>query len=224
MIAYGRLIPNATIDDYVSIDPFKVGQQQAASQMQALAAKAQEEPEGRDDQRRADGQNAKPYKDGAPKVLKQQGAKIVQELRHARLEPGQGPAGDGADDHLARQERLRRASTWPTTAWRPARSRRSREPASIRPPSRSTGQDAELAGVQRILAGEQLMTVYQPINKIAETSAELAVPLAQGKTPPADLTPDKVDNGSKAGALRAPRHDRRSPRTTSTRPWSRTAS
>ena len=60
-----------------------------------------------------------------------------------------------------------------------------------------TGQDAELAGIQRILSGEQLMTVYQPIIQIAETAAELAVPIAQGKTPPADAAPEKVDNGAK---------------------------
>ena len=60
-----------------------------------------------------------------------------------------------------------------------------------------TGQDAELAGIQRILRGDQLMTVYQPIIDIAETSAELAVPIAQGKEPPADLAKDKVDNGMK---------------------------
>jgi D-xylose transport system substrate-binding protein len=70
--------------------------------------------------------------------------------------------------------------------------------ASIDPESRFvTGQDAELAGIQRILAGEQLMTVYQPIIDIAETSAELAVPIAQGKEPPADLAADEVDNGMK---------------------------
>ena len=60
-----------------------------------------------------------------------------------------------------------------------------------------TGQDAELAGIQRILTGEQLMTVYQPIIQIAETAAEIAVPIAQGKEPAADLTPEKVDNGEK---------------------------
>jgi D-xylose transport system substrate-binding protein len=69
--------------------------------------------------------------------------------------------------------------------------------AGIDPGSRFvTGQDAEVAGVQRILTGEQLMTVYQPITKIAETSAELAVPLAQGKKPP-DIAKEKVNNGQK---------------------------
>ena len=58
-----------------------------------------------------------------------------------------------------------------------------------------TGQDAELAGIQRILAGDQLMTVYQPIIQIAETAAELAVPIAQEKAFLADLAGEQVDNG-----------------------------
>jgi D-xylose transport system substrate-binding protein len=57
-----------------------------------------------------------------------------------------------------------------------------------------TGQDAEVTAVQRILAGTQLMTVYQPISKIAAASAELAVPLAQGKQPP-NIATAKTDNG-----------------------------
>jgi D-xylose transport system substrate-binding protein len=69
--------------------------------------------------------------------------------------------------------------------------------AGIDPASKPvTGQDAELAGVQRILAGEQLMTVYQPLIKLASSAADLAVPIAQGSTPAASLAPEKVDNGS----------------------------
>ena len=41
------------------------------------------------------------------------------------------------------------------------------------------------------------MTVYQPISDIAESSAELAVPLAQGEEPPAGLASEPVDNGAK---------------------------
>lgn len=46
-----------------------------------------------------------------------------------------------------------------------------------------TGQDAELAGIQRILAGEQYMTVYKPIKTEAEQAAQLAVDLLNGETP-----------------------------------------
>jgi D-xylose transport system substrate-binding protein len=46
-----------------------------------------------------------------------------------------------------------------------------------------TGQDAEVAAIQRILAGEQAMTIYKPIPIEAETAAEVAVALAQGDEP-----------------------------------------
>lgn len=46
-----------------------------------------------------------------------------------------------------------------------------------------TGQDAEVAAIQRILAGEQAMTIYKPIPIEAETAAEVAVALAQGEEP-----------------------------------------
>ena len=55
-----------------------------------------------------------------------------------------------------------------------------------------SGQDADLAGVQRIAEGLQTMTVYKPIKLIAEKSAEVAVQLAKGETPTADAT---VNNG-----------------------------
>lgn len=47
----------------------------------------------------------------------------------------------------------------------------------------TTGQDAELAAIQRILAGEQYMTVYKAIKEEAEATAQAAVDLANGRTP-----------------------------------------
>lgn len=44
-----------------------------------------------------------------------------------------------------------------------------------------SGQDADLAGCQRIVEGQQAMTVYKPIKVIATKAAEFAVALAQGK-------------------------------------------
>ncbi|MFE3581995.1 substrate-binding domain-containing protein [Streptomyces vinaceus] len=44
-----------------------------------------------------------------------------------------------------------------------------------------TGQDAELAGVQRIVAGEQFMSVYKPYAPEAEAAAKMAVALAKGE-------------------------------------------
>lgn len=44
-----------------------------------------------------------------------------------------------------------------------------------------SGQDAELAALQRIVAGTQSMTVYKPISKLAVRAAEAAVALARGE-------------------------------------------
>ncbi|MCD1257303.1 D-xylose ABC transporter substrate-binding protein [Paenibacillus athensensis] len=49
-----------------------------------------------------------------------------------------------------------------------------------------SGQDAELAGAQRIVEGTQTMTVYKPIEKLAETAADLAVKMAKGEAIYAD--------------------------------------
>ena len=54
--------------------------------------------------------------------------------------------------------------------------------AGIDPSTRpTTGQDAELAAIQRILAGEQFMTVYKAIKPQAEDAATIAVELAAGQ-------------------------------------------
>jgi D-xylose transport system substrate-binding protein len=44
-----------------------------------------------------------------------------------------------------------------------------------------SGQDADLAACQRIVAGTQTMTVYKPIAKLARKAAELAIQMAQKK-------------------------------------------
>ncbi|MCL3859892.1 substrate-binding domain-containing protein [Actinotalea sp. K2] len=51
-----------------------------------------------------------------------------------------------------------------------------------------TGQDAELAAVQRIVSGDQHMTVYKAISQQARTAAELAVRVGRGETPAATAT------------------------------------
>jgi D-xylose transport system substrate-binding protein len=54
------------------------------------------------------------------------------------------------------------------------------------------GQDADLTAVQRIVQGEQAMTVYKPISALAEEAAELALKLASGETVE---TNRKINNG-----------------------------
>jgi D-xylose transport system substrate-binding protein len=60
----------------------------------------------------------------------------------------------------------------------------------------TTGQDAELEAVQRILTGDQYMTVFKATKPEAEAAAKIAVALAQGNPIPAGLVTGKTDNGS----------------------------
>jgi D-xylose transport system substrate-binding protein len=58
-----------------------------------------------------------------------------------------------------------------------------------------TGQDAELEAVQRILTGDQYMSVYKSYPQEAEAAAEMAVAKVQGKDIQFDaLTSDRVDS------------------------------
>jgi D-xylose transport system substrate-binding protein len=68
--------------------------------------------------------------------------------------------------------------------------------AGIDPSTRpTTGQDAELAAIQRILTGEQYMTVYKAIKREAQVAAKIAVDLVKGEKPALKLVKDTVDNG-----------------------------
>ncbi|MES2695609.1 MAG: substrate-binding domain-containing protein [Verrucomicrobiota bacterium] len=57
-----------------------------------------------------------------------------------------------------------------------------------------TGQDADLAACQRILRGTQAMTIYKPLKNLAHLAARVAVEVAKGNKPTA---PDKINNGVK---------------------------
>ena len=55
-----------------------------------------------------------------------------------------------------------------------------------------SGQDADLAALQRVAAGTQSMTVYKPISQIAPRAAEVAVALARKEAP---QTTRAINNG-----------------------------
>jgi len=195
VIAYGRLIPDAPIDYYVSIDPFQVGRQQARVQLAALERAGMDAPRVVMINGAPTDSNAKPYKDGARQTYDRAGAEVVrsfdtadwspdraqQEMEQATTDLGQ----DGFDAVYSANDGMAGGAIAALKG------------SGIDPSSRRvTGQDAELAAIQRILIDEQLMTVYQPLIQIAGSAAELAVAAARGEDPPAGLADDKVDNGS----------------------------
>ncbi len=55
-----------------------------------------------------------------------------------------------------------------------------------------TGQDAELAACQRIVAGTQAMTIYKPLSRLATQAADLAVKLARRQPV---IARSELDNG-----------------------------
>jgi D-xylose transport system substrate-binding protein len=68
--------------------------------------------------------------------------------------------------------------------------------AKVKPVPAVTGGDAQLEAVQRVLAGDQYMTVYKAIKQEAEAAAQLAYQLAYGVVVPASATNGKtVSNG-----------------------------
>lgn len=64
--------------------------------------------------------------------------------------------------------------------------------AGLDPVPVTTGQDGELAAVQRIIAGDQYMTVYKATDQQAQTAAELAVRVLRGEDPRASVVIEGV--------------------------------
>jgi len=193
VISYGRLISNAPLNYYISIDPYKVGQQQSRRLLTALG--------GGQGKRvvmingSPTDSNAAPYKNGAASVLKNAGVKVVKSFDTPDWSPNK--AQTEMDQAITSLGKSGFDAVYVANDGMASGVVASLKNAGINPASRPvTGQDAELDGVQRILAGEQLMTVYQPIKQIAQAAAKLAVPLAQGKTPP-PIAKARVDNGTK---------------------------
>jgi D-xylose transport system substrate-binding protein len=69
--------------------------------------------------------------------------------------------------------------------------------AKLQPVPPITGGDSELSAVQRIISGEQFMTVYRPVRQEAEAAAVLAYDLVYGVSVPPSMTGgNTVGNGA----------------------------
>ena len=194
VISYDRLITNSDVAYYVSFDNMRVGRLQGQSLVAKL--KAIGKPHGPIIMLNGDpaDNNAHLFKNGANSVFKADGVKVARAFDtpgysgdQAETEAQQaitalGPNGFaaiyGANDDIAGGG---------ITAMKSA---------GIKPSTRpTTGQDATVAGIQRILTGDQYMTVYKAVTKEARAAAELAVPLAHGNKPPASLINAHQNNG-----------------------------
>src|SRR5215210_1916808 len=80
VISYGRLVSDADLDYYVSIDPFKVGQQQGKALLEALKGAGKSSPSVAMINGSPTDSNSAPYKKGAHSILDPAGVKVVKEF------------------------------------------------------------------------------------------------------------------------------------------------
>jgi D-xylose transport system substrate-binding protein len=192
VISYDRLILEADVDYYISFDNEKVGQLQG----QSLVDKLTEDGKSGDIvmiNGAPTDNNAKLFKQGAHSVLDESDFKIAKEYDtpdwspdKAQQEMEQAITAVGKDGFVGVYAANDGTAGGAIAAMKSA----GVDPQEIP----VTGQDAELAAIQRIIAGEQYMTVYKAIKPEAEAAAELAVALANGEEPRSGLVNDKVNN------------------------------
>jgi D-xylose transport system substrate-binding protein len=196
VVSYDRLVTNSDVDYYVSFDNVNVGRLQGQTLIKGL--KQNNKATGPVVMLAGDpaDNNAKLFKQGANEALKAGGVKIAKsfdtpgwsadkaqnEMQQSITALGNdGFAGVlGANDDLGGGAIAAMKS------------------AGIKPSTRpTTGQDATVAGLQRILTGDQFMTVWKAIAPEAGAAAQIAVALAKGDDVPSDLINEQVDNGQK---------------------------
>jgi D-xylose transport system substrate-binding protein len=194
VIAYDRLITGAPIDGYVSFDNVKVGKLQAQSLVDKLGSGADGKSVVMINGSPTD-PSAGDYKSGAHSVLDSSGLKIAKEYDTPDWSPDK--AQRQMEQAITAVGKDGIAGVYSANDGMAGGAIAAMKGAGLDPKTVPvTGQDSEVAAIQRILAGDQFMTIYLAIKKQAESAAELAVDLAQGKTPPASLVNAKVDNKS----------------------------
>jgi D-xylose transport system substrate-binding protein len=174
VIAYDRFIESA--DYYMSFDNETVGQMQGQALVDAMGDKgnilmlngAPSDP------------NAAQFKAGAHSVLDGSGVKILEEYDNPDWSPEN--AQQFVTDQLSNYDPSEIQGVYAANDGQAGGVVAALTGAGVAedalPPI--TGQDAELAAIQRIVAGQQAVTVYKPIPIEAETAAEIAVKLANG--------------------------------------------
>ncbi|GAA2711058.1 MULTISPECIES: substrate-binding domain-containing protein [Streptomyces] len=190
VVAYDRLA-EGPIKGYTSVDNERVGKIQGEALLQALGDNA-----GKGQIVMMNGSitdpNAKMYKDGAHSVLDGK-VKIGKEYDTKEWKPENANENmKGAISALGKDNIVGVYSANDGMAGGIITALHSAGFDTLPP---VTGQDAELAAVQRILTGEQFMSVYKPYKPEADAAAELAVALARGKDA-ASVAKSTVDSGT----------------------------
>jgi D-xylose transport system substrate-binding protein len=195
VISYDRLISGGNLAAYISFDNVRVGRLQAT----ALEKKLTQDGSAKGPIVMINGDptdnNAHLFKQGASSVFSKDGVKIAKSYDT----PGYTPAN--AQNEL--QQAITAlgnngfAGVYDANDGIASGAITAMKDAGINPATRpTTGQDAELDGIQRILAGQQYMTVYKAVKPEADDAAQLAVALAKGQPLPAKLINQHTTSGT----------------------------
>jgi D-xylose transport system substrate-binding protein len=183
VISYDRFIADAPIDYYISFDNEKVGQLQG----QALVDKLEADGATSGDIVMINGSptdsNAASFKKGAHSVIDASGFTVAAEYDTPDWSPDK--AQSWMEGQLS-QVRDNLVGVYAANDGTAGGAIAAMKGAGLDPLPPITGQDAELAAIQRIVSGDQFMTVYKAIKPEADKAAELAVALAKGEKPAAD--------------------------------------
>lgn len=194
VVSYDRLIENGEIDAYVSFDNKKVGELQA----ETLSKKLKEDGSASGPIIMINGDPADPnaalFKEGAHIGFEAAGVTIAKEYdtpgwsaENAQREAQQAITALGNNGF---------AGIYAANDDTGGGAIAAMKGAGIDPEEKPvTGQDATVAGLQRIIAGQQYMTVYKEIEPEATITAEIAVALAEGEEVPQDKVSEEVENG-----------------------------
>src|SRR6202165_4103535 len=188
VVSYDRLILNAPVDYYISFDNAAVGKLQGTALLTALGAKTN--PTVVQINGDPTDNNATLFKQGAHSVLDGK-VNIAKEYDTPTWSPDNAQkemAGalvalnNKVDGVYAANDGTAGGAIAAMTA------------AGVSPIPPITGQDAELAAIQRIIKGTQTMTVYKAIVPEAEKAAALGCDVGTGKSVPSDMTGGKTVN------------------------------
>jgi len=193
VISYDRLILGSEIDYYISFDNEKVGELQA----ETLSEKLKEEGSSSGPIVMINGAptdpNAGQFKAGAHKGFEAAGVKIAKEYDTPDWSPDQ--AQNEMQQAITALGKSGFEAVYAANDGTAGGAIAAMKAAGIEPSSKpTTGQDAELEAIQRILVGEQFMTVYKAIEPEANAAAEIAVALAEEEPIPSGLVNGKTDN------------------------------
>jgi D-xylose transport system substrate-binding protein len=195
VVAYDRMVENADVNYFISFDNRKVGVLQGTALVDQLKSSGKSGPIVMINGSPTDA-NAADFKAGAHSVLDKSGLKIAKEYDTPDWSPDK--AQTEMEQAITALGKSGFAGVYAANDGTAGGAIAAMKSAGVNPSTRpTTGQDAELAGIQRIVAGQQYMTVYKAIKLEAPQSADLAYGLLQGKTS-SPLVNRTMSNGKKA--------------------------